>query len=203
MAIADDITFFGELLDAYATRAGRFGVVAEDPEDTGVPREMQVGEVNSEGWVEWCLLPSTLREADVEAMESDFRVRLPPPFRAFLLSRHQLFDQVQSRQYNQLVLMPDTPFGKPLSPLRELMSAWRPLIDAGFIPFAQWGDGWGPMCFDDARRGNDGECPVGWLDHEPLIALGQEQCRQRENVVPLFQPLYGSSKQFLIDVFGP
>ena len=62
--------------------------------------------------------------------------------------------------------MTDTPVEKPLKPIRELMKGWQPLIAAGYIPFAEWGDGWGPMCFDSVKRSPDGDCPVVWMDHE-------------------------------------
>ena len=202
MGVAEDIAFVGQLLDTYAAAAWRMGVVAEDPEDAGVPPEMQVGEVNAEGWVEWRILPSNLSEADVAEMEVEFGVRFPPLFRAYLLSRFHLFDQVKSRRYDQQILMTDTPYGKPLTPLRELMSAWQPLIGAGFVPFAEWGDGWGPMCFDSGQRAADCECPVVWMDHEVLVPLGASQCSQRESVLPFVQPLYGSCREFLSDVFS-
>jgi hypothetical protein len=80
-----------------------------------------------------------------------------------------------------------------------LMRSWRQLIDAGFIPFTQWGDGWGPMCFDAQHRASDGDCPIVWLDHERLIP--PEICLQREQVMPWVQPLYGSCREFLEDVF--
>jgi hypothetical protein len=202
MAVADDSAFVGQLLDRYALDAWRMGVAPRDPAGAGVPPEMQVGEVNADGWVEWRVLPSTLKDADVGTLESEFGVQFPPVFRAYLLARLQLFDQVWSRRHDQQIFMTDTPAGKPLKPLRGLMKAWRPLIDAGFVPFAQWGDGWGPMCFDVAQRRSDGECPVVWMDHEALVPLGPEACRDREAVSPLVQPLYGSCREFLMDVFG-
>lgn len=202
MTIAEDITFVGQLLDAYAVEAWRRSVAAGDPEDAGVPPVMQVGEVDPDGWVDWRVLPSTLRESEVTALEQEFAVQLPPIFRAYLLARFQLFDQVHSERYKRLILMTDTPAGRPLKPLRELLHAWRPLIDGGFVPFAQWGDGWGPMCFDSLKRANDGDCPVVWMDHEALIPLGAERCRHRDVVLPLVQSLYGSCREFLIDVFG-
>lgn len=202
MAVKEDIAFVGELLDAYAVNAWRMGVATAGPRRFCVPPEMQVGEVNAEGWVEWRVLPSTLNEADVTAVEQEFGVQFPPLFQAYLLSRFHLFHQVRSRRYNQQILMTDTPAGMPLEPLRNLMSSWRSLIDAEFIPFAEWGDGWGPMCFDSARRGADGDCPVVWMDHEALISLESEQCRQRASVLPLAQLLYESCRQFLTDVFG-
>ena len=202
MVIADDWDFVGHLLDQYAINAWRMGVGAVDPVDRCVPPEMQVGEVNAEGEVEWRVLPSTLPEADVTALEAEFGVEFPLVFRAYLVSRFHLFDQVRSRRHDQQILMSDTPAGKPLWPLRKLMTAWRPLIDAGFIPFAQWGDGWGPMCFDSSQRRNDNECRIVWMDHEALVPLGAEICRRREAVLPLVQPLYDSCREFLLDVFG-
>lgn len=198
----DDNAFVGQLLDTYAIHAWRMGVAAEHPEDDGVPPEMQVGDVNADGWVEWCVIPSTLKEGEVVSLENEFGVQFPPVFRAYLLARFQLFDQVRSSRYDQQIFMTDTPAGKPLTPLRELMNAWKPLIDAGFIPFAQWGDGWGPMCFDAVQRRADGECSIVWMDHEALVPLGPKQCRRREAVVPLVHPLYDSCREFLLDVFG-
>ena len=202
MAVAQDIAFVGQLIDAYAVDAWRMSVASEDPKDAGVPPEMQASEVNDEGWVEWRVLPSTLADADVTALENEFGVKFPPLFRAYLLARFQLFDQVKSRRYDQQIFMTDTPSRKPLKLLRDLIKAWRPLVDAGYTPFAQWGDGWGPMCFDSCEREADGECPVVWMDHELLIPLGSDKCGQRESVLPLAQPLYGSCREFLVDVFG-
>ncbi len=202
MSVAQDAKFVGQLLDAYAERAWRMGVATDDRADAGVPPAMQVGEVDAEGWVEWRVLPSTVTAADVAAVEGEFGVRFPPVFRVYLLARLHLFDQVQSRRHNEQVFMTDTPAGRPLRPIRQLLSSWQPLTAAGFIPFAQWGDAWGPMCFDSAGRGADGDCPVVWMDHESLVPLGAERCRQRDAVAPLAQPLYESCREFLVDVFG-
>ncbi len=202
MPIADEIAFAGQLIDAFALNAWRRGVAAIDSAGAGVPPEMQSGEVDEDGWVEWCVLPSTLKEVDLEAFEDEFRVQFPPPFRGYLLARFHLFDQLRSQQYGQQIFMTSTPAGTTLGPLRKLIKQWRPLIDAGFVPFAQWGDGWGPMCFDIHQRVQDGECPIQWMDHEVLIPLGAERCRLREAVLPLAQPLYGSCREFLVDVFG-
>jgi hypothetical protein len=202
MSVAEDTMFVGQHLDAYAERAWRMGVAADNRADAGIPPVMQVGEVNDEGWVEWQVLPSTLTVAEVAAVEGEFGVSFPPLFRAYLLARFHLFDQVQSRRYNQLIWMTDTPAGRPLRPLRQLMLSWQPLTAAGYVPFAQWGDSWGPMCFDTAGRRADGDCPVVWMDHEALVPLGSERCRLREAVAPLAQPLYESCREFLVDVFG-
>ena len=60
MAVSEDTALVGLLLDAYAADAWLTGVAAETPEDGGVPTEMQVGEVDAEGWVRWRILPLTL-----------------------------------------------------------------------------------------------------------------------------------------------
>ena len=203
MGLAEDAAYVGGLLDAYAAGAWKMQVAEEDPGDGGAPPEMWAGEVDEQGWVEWRLLPSTLTEADVSALEREFGVALPPLFRAYLLARFHLFDQAKSRRHGgQQILMTHTPAGRPLAPLRGLLAAWRPLTEAGYVPFAQWGDGWGPMCFDAEARAADGDCPVVWIDHERVVPLGEDACRRREAVRPLAQALYGSCREFLLDVFG-
>lgn len=202
MGIEEDTAYVGRLLDAYAAGADKMHVAAEDPEDGGVPPQMQVGGVDEHGWVEWRPLPSTLTEMDVAAVEREIGVELPPLFRAYLLARLHLFEQVRSAQHDQLIMMTDTPANRPLVPLQDRLTAWRPLIDAGYVPFAEWGDGWGPMCFDIHARGSDGDCPVIWIDHERVLPLSEQQCRRREVVQPLAERLYPSFRAMLVDVFG-
>lgn len=190
--------FVATLLETYAARAW-CKTVADDGEP---PLEMRIGEPDAEGWVERRMLPSTLRFEDVGQVEQDFDIRFPPVYAAYLVSRFHLFDQVSSARYDQQVLLPRLPSHRPFEELRQLLSAWQPLIESGLIPFAQWGDGWGPMCFDDRGRGADGDCPVVWLDHESLHALGTENSRSRDAISPLLQPLYDGTREFLLDVFG-
>lgn len=200
-----DEAFIVRLLERYAETAWRRGVAADAPDDANdscVPAEMQVGSVDEDGWVEWRMLPSTLVASDLQSLESQFRVQFPPVFRAYLLARFQLFDQVKSRRYDQQILMTATPARCPLQPISDTLTAWAPLIDAGFIPYAEWGDGWGPMCFDSGSRLADGDCPVVWFDHEPLISLGADESRVRSAVQPLAQPLYETSRDFFLDIFG-
>ncbi len=202
MSLAEGIALVGGLLDTFAENHYRMDVAAREPGDAGVPLDMQVGPVNADGWVEWQMLPSTLSEKDVAAVEDEFGVRFPPLFRAYLLARFQLFDQVHSRKYRQLIFMTDVPFSGPLGKLRTLIQNWRPFLGAGFLPFAEWGDGWGPMCFDLQQQNDEGECPVVWMDHERLIPLGPETSR-RAAVLPWVNPLYASCREFLFDVFVP
>lgn len=58
MSVAEDIAFVGQLLDAYAVDAYRMSIAMEANNDLGIPPEMQVGEVDDEGYVEWRVLQS-------------------------------------------------------------------------------------------------------------------------------------------------
>ena len=200
-----DIEFVGQLIDAFEASETLccIGVAPVTPDGSGVPPEMQVGDVDEEGWVAWKVLPSTLNASEVEELEKEFGVQFPPLFRAYLLARFHLFDQVHSRKYNQLIFMSDTPSRKSLAEIRALIEGWQDLIDAGFVAFAEWGDSWGPMCFDVEQRAADGDCPIVWMDHELLIPLGEQNLRKRELVMPLVHPLYASCREFLLDVFTP
>ena len=52
----------------------------------GVPAEMRRGQWQKNDWVDWKLVPSRLTEADVTALEARLPFRLPPLFRAFLIT---------------------------------------------------------------------------------------------------------------------
>jgi hypothetical protein len=100
---------------------------------------MHAGPIDQYGWVEWRMLPSTLTERDVAAVEREFGIEFPPLFRAFLLARFHLFGQVASRKYDQGIFMPDLPANRPLAPLRDLLAAWAVLINAQYIPIRRMG----------------------------------------------------------------
>jgi hypothetical protein len=165
-------------------------------------------DVDLEGWALWKIIPSTLSEADVVALEVEFSVRFPPLFRAYLLAAFHLFNQVHSRKHilsngsGQLILNTPVPSDQPLEPLRSLINAWRPVDSAGYVAFAQWGDGWGAMCFDMSNRHPDGDCPVVWIDHEPLVSLDPSSLSDRKMLLPLAQPLYDSYRECFDDMFS-
>lgn len=203
MTLHEEITRIGEALDAYAARADRKGVATEDG-DGGVPSAMFDGPVDGEGWVTWRMLASTLREGHVVDLETELGHRLPRSFRAYLLARLHKFDQAYSERHQQLIFTTPMPSTDPLGPLRELMRAWWPLIEGGYVPFAQWGDAWGPMCLDTAARadGADGDCPIVWFDHERIELPPPDGYEAREWVQDAAEPLYDSFAAFFEDVFG-
>src|SRR5213593_431150 len=96
----------GQLLDSHFARVGaisRRSVASQSPKDYGVPQDMWAGPVNSGGWVDWKLLPSSVTEADISEFESRFGITFPPSFRAYLQARFHCFDQVHSARYDQLI----------------------------------------------------------------------------------------------------
>lgn len=200
----DKVDRIGRLIDDYYARAKpilRKGVASRQPTDYGIPPEMFAGPISESGWVEWKVIPSTLKPSDIEQLETEFGVQFPPSFRAYLLARHHCFDQMSSRQHDELIQLPDLPSRDPLRKLREELTGWRPLIAAGLIPFAEFGDGYGPICFDTSGRSPDGECPILWLDHEVIAPMG-DKASDRAKIRRFEQPLYDSFEQMLQDLFG-
>jgi len=204
MVDPNEIERVGRLIDAYYAQAKpilRKGVASQKSTDYGIPPEMFAGPISESGWVEWKLLPSTLKASDIEQLETEFGVKFPPSFQAYLLARHHCFDQMSSRRHEESIMLPDLPSRNPLRKLREELHGWRPLIAAGLIPFAEFGDGYGPICFDASRRSADGECPILWVDHEVIAPLG-DKASNREKIRPFEQPLYRSFNEMLQDLFG-
>lgn len=204
MSDADQVAQIGQMIDRYTAASNPMllrGVASQRPSDRGVPPDMWASKVDREGWVTWRVMPSTLHASDIDQLQLDFSVVFPPLFRAYLLARHHCFGQVQSLKHDQLIMFPDLPTREPLHSLRQSLHAWKFLLPAGLIPFAEWGDGWGPMCFDTQSRHGDGECPILWLDHEQIIPLG-EKASDRQVLRRLEMPLYGSFRDLLEDVFA-
>lgn len=202
MGLAEDIAEIGRMIDAFDARYPACHVVVDKPGYEDPPLDMRGERLSSPDWVACKILPSTLREADVTAVERECRVVFPPVFRAYLLTRFHLHDQVHGRRHNnQLIFWPPLPSRDSLGPLRERLRGWPVLIEAGYVSFAEWGDGWGPMSFDTAQRRPDGDCPVVWMDHELLFQVGPENCRERATVEPLAQRVYDSCRELLTDVF--
>jgi hypothetical protein len=198
----DDITYIGTLLDRFAEKVYCHDCAAEDPEDYGVPLEMQDGDIDAEGWVAWKILPSSLVESDIAGLEAEFSVQFPALFRTYLLSRFHLFDQVHSAKHDQLIMLVSTPSSNPLRAVRKILGGWQPLIAAGYIPFSEWGDGWGPICFKINPQNPDETPAVIWFDHDQLNSLTAAQIALREILEQFEKPIYDSFREMLEDVFG-
>lgn len=164
----------------------------------GVPAEMRDGDVDEEGWVSWHVCPSRVSSGDLARLESSLGVPLPPGVTAYLGARSHLFEQLPSIRHDQAIGLRPTPSCEPLRPFTEFVRAWSCLLDAGFLPFAEWGDGWGPLCVDVGRASGR----MVWFDHDAIIPLGEQACRERAVVGEHATEVYASVLECLDDVFG-
>jgi hypothetical protein len=199
MDFSTQVERIGRLIDDYAARADPdllMSVASRKETDHAVPPQMWDGQPDAHGWVKWKVMPSTLTLADVTSLESELGVSFPPSFRAYLMARFHCFDDMQSALHDQQVMFPDVRTRDPFRNLRLLHKAWPALPRAGLVAFGEWGDGWGPMCFDTRRRDQDGESPIVWLDHELLTGVTEKELNG------LVQPLYASFEELLEDVFS-
>jgi len=173
----------------------------EEPGDAGVPPAMADGPGRWEGTVRWKLCPSRVTEGAISALEERAGHRLPAPFRAYLQTWEHLFDQLWAPAHD-LVFWTPMPADDPLEPLSRRILGWEALLRAGLVPFAEWGDCHGPMCFDVAGADPREDCPVVWIDHEVLHSMGESRAGDRAALVPHLRPLYASSEQMLRDLFS-
>jgi hypothetical protein len=191
---SDDLWYVRACLDSYFTSHYYPTVAKEppfDPSDGGAPPDMWSAPVDSEGWVEWRMLPTRVRPHDVAALEAEFAVKFPPLFRAYLQSYSHLFDQVLCAGAS--ICLPSLPSDAPLNDIRFTLAAWRPLVKAQLLPFGTYEDGWGPLCFD--RGAESPDPPIVWLEHELLASL--DPPISREQLQPLFQPVFSSFRDLL------
>jgi hypothetical protein len=162
-----------------------------DVEDGGVPFEMEAGPVdNNDDWVAWRWLPSRVSEdelAELDALASPSCA----PLRAYLRAHCHLLSHTRWAAHD--VRLVPIPSDAPLGPFREQLDAWAPLVALGYLPFATYGDDYGPICVDLARGD---EAPVVWLDHEQIHSLPEPLTRAQ--LEPNAQPLCPSLLEFLL-----
>ena len=155
-----------------------------------VPEEMYDGEHDGSDWVKWKRIPSRVTEKDVRRLEARLPGPFPPLFNAYLACSHVL----GMESFN----LPSLPPDEPLADLEATIQGWACLLDAGYVAFVDNAEGdVCPLCFEIASRLPDGDYPLVLFDHESLINLGEEKCRQREHVQPLGERRYESFRDML------
>ena len=126
--------------------------------------------------------PSLVQPRDVDALEADLRVRLPPFYRAFLCCR-----VVLGLDFGDYAL-PDVGCDDPLVEVRTLLSA---SLGPGFIQFGHARGCGDPLCFDLTRADEDGDCPVVVFNHDVVPAeawrVRAELLRYAAVVAPSFR----------------
>jgi SMI1/KNR4 family protein SUKH-1 len=147
-----------------------------------LPDEMRDSSIAPcDDWVGWRAIPSTVTDADLDALERETGLTYPPLYRDFL-------------QYLHFVDL--TERGLRFEPhrchdWRETLRAayfrsWlrERILDVGLLPFGSEAmmDA-GPACFDTRRRMADGDCAVVFWDHE-WVGTDKE-----------VQPMFSSSRK--------
>jgi hypothetical protein len=154
-----------------------------------LPTAMVVGKPNAEGWIQWKTVPSPVTSEELREVEQ----RLPGPLPAVM----RKYFQYRCILGTEGILLPEVPADGPLDPFLQEVAAWSPLLEAGYIPFAEYGDGYGPVCLDTLRPCGTDDFAVIWIDHEDIHALGEEDARQRSNLESLAKPLYPSFRDLM------
>ncbi|GED15297.1 SMI1/KNR4 family protein [Aneurinibacillus migulanus] len=203
MNMQTDKEFIALCLDTYFSKHHRVQMrlpIKTDPEDGGVPLSMVNGEVDEEGYVEWKMLPSTVTGEEVTEIEKSLPAPFPPLFRAYLTTRFVLDMQVVNPPY--FFMFPELPADNPFRDITFTLQAWNLLLTTGYIPFAEYQDGWGPVCFDTKQQTADGDYAIVWFDHEHLLhELDEEDYRLREKVESYAQSLFPSFRVFMTEMF--
>ncbi len=150
-----------EFVDAAIARLRRLGLMRWPGR---LPEPMQdLSIAPSDGWVGWRPMPSTVTDADLDALEGETGLAFPPLYRDFL-------------QYQHFVYLTETGvrFERHLcddwqETLREayFRSGYQSILNVGLLLFGDeaFMDA-GPVCFDTRHRLADGDCPVVFWDHE-------------------------------------
>lgn len=169
MVSSDDRAFIEEFLDRYAEHLRSEDMMvlparlpSDDPEDGGVPPEMMEGEIDSEGWVRWKMLPSRVSEEQIRNLEERLPGPLPPLFRAYLTTRFTM-----DVEWGE-VRLPGVPSDNPLQEIERAIDDHDFLLGDGYVAFGDSSNDIGPLCFDMHDRLPDGDCAVVLFDHEYL-----------------------------------
>ncbi len=170
-----------------------------DPDEGGVPAAMIDGEADDEGYAKWRMLPSDVSYLEIEELEKITGSQLPPLFKAYLSVRFHLFGEIGNEETSFLI--PTLPSDYRLGNVRQQMLSWPPLLEAGFVPFCDYEDGIGPVCFDTRRRGPDDDCPIVWMEHEMLHGLAPGEISDRANLEPTAKVLFPSFRSFMKELF--
>lgn len=144
---------------------------------------------------------STLTETQIQAFESDYGIELPPLFRAYLASTYQ--GNMEIGTLNDFITFPAITATNPLKALQAQLApaGWGPLLRSGYIPFAEIGDGGGPVCFDTQHKQADGDCAIIGFDSDALISLSEDEIGDRTTLETLATDLYRSFREMMIERF--
>jgi len=120
--------------------------------------------VPSSGWVGWRAIPSTVGDADLDALERETKLAFPPLYREFLKYRHFVTLTERGLRFERHLNQ-----GWRENLRRIYFASWprARIVDIGLLPFGSESQmDAGPVCFDTRHRTADGDCPIVFWDHE-------------------------------------
>ena len=155
-----------------------------------IPQNMK----DNNNFSKWILLESNVSEEDIIKLETQFNIKLPSIYKAFLSSYYHIFEELDGvfddfyDEYDREIFVNIIPQSsdKPLSEIQEVFEECRARIDLGYIPIGEF-NGWGPLCFDTLNSDK-----LVWLDHEEYY-----NCEKREELEKLAVPIFNDFKEFM------
>lgn len=199
---SEDITFIKKNLDRYFSKDNTYSFMHVEER---VPKDMRDGEVDEDGWVKWKLIESKVSTEEITKIEDEFSIKLPTLFKAYLKTYHYIEINLKNIKVNgeykgdcRYIEMPSLSTEDGLQDLYFNINSWKPLIHAGYIPFADCEDGQGPICFDTQRKNQNNDCPIVWFLHDHLHRLGEEKSKNRSNLLPYVNELFDSFRDLIV-----
>ncbi len=131
----------------------------------GVPHDLRGEWSSGDGWYSWIAVPSLLTEKDLDAVEQTMGVKMPALFREYFL-----YKQILAADFG-IVRLPKMMPPDPLANLKAQMAMlfqFKCLQDHALLPFGQYGNDGGPICFKFDEPNVDGDYPIYFTDHHLL-----------------------------------
>ncbi len=166
--------------------------------------------LEDDDWAVWKPVPSTITDVQMDELQQEFQLQLPPRYRAYLKAYHLLDWQLLNRQTEHgypgscsSFMFPSLDTAQGLSEVKRLIQQWEIFKDTGYIPFAIGEDGQGIVCFDTFRQDTDGDCPIVWMMLDTLAELpdGLAPEDQRAVLEPRMEHIFGSFGEMIDTVF--
>ncbi|SYX83913.1 conserved protein of unknown function [Paenibacillus alvei] len=150
-----------------------------------VPGEMKATDSNEE-WSIWRLVPSTVTDGDICALEKEFGLDFPEWYQAFISTYHHYFDIVPAQPVDE--------------PLRSIQDMYNPLLCKwGYLPFA-WDSEYGHILCMDLTGPDEEHYAIYEIDHEILFDFDEEKTG-RDQLKASMRFLYPNFKSFFDDAF--
>lgn len=131
-----------------------------------VPDVMKVADIDEE-WSRWKLVPSTVSQEDVAALEEEFGLNFPEWYKAFISTYHHYFD-----------VIPEQGIDEPFDRIRDM---YNPLLcKLGYLPFS-WDTEYGKIrCIDLQESPDEEKFGIYEIDHEILFEMDEENTERNE-----------------------